>query len=584
MGEAAHTWSIMMEILQVDRAVAGPVPASVTTHASQIVSALLGCTATARVAPGIDAAGAVFGAGAASDESTSLMSRDSSAIEHAHAILPLSGTALSATEHALHVMLDVARPWSDTDRNALTAIAAAIGARLTTEEELERCRAERDALQEHAMQDALTGLPNRALFLDRLAHAVERGRRHRDFRFAVLLLDLDRFKGVNDSLGVQVGDELLVVMAKRLATCVRGEDSIARLSGDEFAILLESLANDSDAGRVADRMLLAVAAPVATSDGEIFATASIGIALSSSGLDAGAGAHARLLQRAGVANSRAKAAGRGRYEMYDREMQARAVARLRMETDLRTAVDREEFELYYQPLIDLDTGRITELEALLRWNHPERGIVAPLDFIPLAEETGLITRIGSWVLDRACRQMREWQDRFPRTVPLSLSVNLSVKQFAQPEFVAHVSSIVGRSGLDPHHLKLEITESIAIDDPERTRGMLQELRTLGVRMYLDDFGTGYSSLGHLHRLSLDAIKIDRSFVMHMDDPMHLQLVRTVRDLARNIGVTVIAEGVETSAQLAVLRDIGCESAQGYLFSRPLPVADIERLLREDPSW
>jgi len=574
----------MMETVQDERAPSGASTDSAVVHAGRLITAMVGRPASVSVSRGIDAAGAVFGAGACEGEPRSPAPRDVATIEHAHAILPLAGSALSAAEPALHVMLDVARPWSDIERATLLAIGASLGGQLAVRQTLAECEAERDALHEHAMRDALTGLPNRALFLDRLAHAVERGRRHRGFRFAVLLLDLDRFKGINDSLGVQVGDELLLTIARRLATCVRGEDSIARLSGDEFAILLESLASDSDAGRVADRMLQAVAAPVATSDGEIFATASIGIVLSSSGLDAGPDAHARLLQRAGVANTRAKVAGRGRYEMYDRAMQARAVTRLRMETDLRTAVERHEFELHYQPMISLDTGRITELEALLRWRHPERGIVAPLDFIPLAEETGLITRIGSWVLEKACRQMHDWHARHPRTVPLALSVNLSVKQFAQPAFVEHVSAIVRASGLDPHHLKLEITESVAIDDPERTRGMLEELRALGVRMYLDDFGTGYSSLGHLHRLSLDAIKIDRSFVMQMDDPMHLQLVRTVRDLARNIGVTVIAEGVETTAQLAVLREIGCESAQGYLFSRPVPAADVELLLQQDPTW
>jgi diguanylate cyclase (GGDEF)-like protein len=459
-----------------------------------------------------------------------------------------------------------------------------LGSEISAQRELVECRAVTEELRRHAMRDALTGLPNRALFLDRLGHAVERGRRHKEFRFALLLLDLDRFKAVNDSLGVHVGDELLTAVARRLETCIRGEDSIARLSGDEFAILLESLADDSDAGRVAERMLRALGAPVETREGQIFVTASIGIVLSSSGLDAGEDTHARLLQRAGVAVSRAKTAGRGRYEMFDRAMQSRAVARLRMETDLRCAIDRHELELYYQPVISLDTGRVTEFEALVRWHHPERGIIAPLDFIPLAEETGLITRIGTWVLATACSQMHEWQQRHPRAEPLSLSVNLSVKQFAQPDFVQHVADTVRTSGLDPHCLKLEITESIAIDDPARTRGMLEELRSLGVRMYLDDFGTGYSSLGHLHQLSLDAIKIDRSFVMRMDDPMHLQLVRTVRDLARNIGVTIIAEGVETAAQLGVLRELGCESAQGYLFSRPVPVDQVELLLERDPRW
>jgi diguanylate cyclase (GGDEF)-like protein len=450
---------------------------------------------------------------------------------------------------------------------------------------LAECQAAQEALRHDATHDRLTGLPNRVLFLDRLAHAVERGRRHKEFRFAVLSLDLDRFKTVNDSLGVRVGDEVIVDHARRLEQCIRGEDMVARLSGDEFAILLESLADDADAGRVAERVLRSLSQPVDTREGTVFSTASIGIVLSSSGLEPGEDANVRLLQQAGVAMSRAKAKGRGRYEMFDRAMQARAVARLRTETDLRTAVERGEFELYYQPLVALESGRVTELEALLRWRHPTRGVVPPLDFIPLAEETGLIVPIGSWVLADACRQVRDWQERFPREEPLTLSVNLSVKQIAQPDFVAHMVGIVRASGLDPRCLKLEITESIAIEDPERTRGMLDELRGLGVRMYLDDFGTGYSSLGQLHRLSLDAIKIDRSFVMRMTEgPMHWQLVHTVRNLARNIGVTVIAEGVETAEQLAELRGLGCESAQGYLFSRPVPAGEMEQLLERDPRW
>jgi len=540
-------------------------------RAKALVEALLGGAAEVRLVPGAASHTAASAAGATADALT-------------YPLLPLGAQSPGEGGLAMHIVPEAPGPWTDALRVAIREVAFGLAAELAAQREIAALREDAEALREHAMRDVLTALPNRALFLDRLAHAVERARRHHSFRFAVLLIDLDRFKGVNDSLGVQAGDEVLVATARRLRTCIRDEDSIARLSGDEYAVLLESLSDDSDAGRVAERMLRELAIPVPTAEGLVFPSASVGIALSSSGLDATPDAHARMLQRAGVAMSRAKTAGRGRYEMFDRAMQARAVARLRMETDLRGAVERQEFELYYQPLVSLSSGRIMELEALLRWRHPTRGLVAPLDFIPLAEETGLITRIGAWVLTEACRQMREWQQRYPRPVPLALSVNLSVKQFAQREFVRHVSEIVQASGLDPHCLKLEITESVAIDDPERTRGMLEELRALGVRMYLDDFGTGYSSLGHLHQLSLDAIKIDRSFVMHMQEPMHLQLVHTVRDLARNIGVTVIAEGVETAAQLDVLRRIGCESAQGYLFSRPVPVAEVAELLERDPRW
>jgi diguanylate cyclase (GGDEF)-like protein len=451
--------------------------------------------------------------------------------------------------------------------------------------ELARREVAEEELRQSALRDRLTGLPSRALFVERLAHAVERARRRAGFRFAVLSVDLDRFKVVNDSLGHDIGDSVLITVARRLQSCVRGEDIVARLSGDEFAILLESISDDSDGPRVAERIRGSLAAPIPTAEGEVFVSASMGIVLGSRDADNPSG----LLQRAGMATTRAKAAGRDRYEMFDRAMHARALVRLRTETELRRAVERDQFELYYQPLVTLATGRITELEALVRWQHPERGIVPPLEFIPLAEETGLIVPIGGWVLAEGCRQMRAWQERFPRRgqaeAPLALSVNISLRQFLERGFVQHVADTIRASGLAPQSLQLEITESFALDDPELTRRLLDELRALGVRIYLDDFGTGYSSLGHVHHLPLDAIKIDRAFVTRMGrESRHLQIVHTVRALARNIGVIAVAEGVETEAQLRALRELGCETAQGYLFSRPLPAREIERLLAEDPRW
>ena len=507
------------------------------------------------------------------------------AAARAYAMLPLVAGRQPEPEGsagaALLVLSGRPREWTGPEQLALRDVAASLTAEVDARRELAELHLKVEEMRQHALRDTLTQLPTRALFLEHLTLAVERARRHKDFRFAVLSLDLDRFQVVNDSLGHEAGDQVLVAVAHRLLSCVRGEDTVARVSADEFAILLESIADDSDGGRVAERIQRSLSAPVLTTEGEVYATASIGIVLSSSGLDA----PPQLLQQAGIALARAKTAGRFRYEMFDRAMQTRARTRLRMETDLRHAIERNEFEVFYQPLITLESGRITELEALLRWRHPERGIVPPLDFIPLAEETGLIVPIGSWVLAESCRQMRHWQLRFPRESPLALSVNLSVKQFTQPHFVRHVADTLRASGLDPSCLKLEITESFAIEDADLTRSMLEELRGLGTRIYLDDFGTGYSSLGYLHRLPLDAIKIDRSFVMRMEaGPTHLQLVDTVRALAHNIGVAAVAEGVETESQLRTLRSLGCESAQGFLFSKPLPPADVERLLERDPRW
>jgi diguanylate cyclase (GGDEF)-like protein len=484
----------------------------------------------------------------------------------------------------LRVLGPVSREWTPTEIASLESVVAFLATDLDLRCDLSASRSCTEELRLHSVRDALTGLPNRVLFLDRLDHAVERSKRHKEFRFAVLSLDIDRFVAVNDSLGQAIGDEVLIAVARRLETCVRGEDTIGRLGRDEFVVLLESISDDSDGSRVAERMRRSLVEPIQTSEGEVFVSASIGIVLGGSATEDGA----RLVQQASIATSRARAAGGNRYEMYDLAMHSKALQRLRTEMDLRHAVERGEFQLYYQPLISLATGRITELEALLRWHHPERGLVPPLDFIPLAEETGLILPIGSWVLKEACRQMREWQREFPNkpgTDPLALSVNLSVKQFAQRGFVQHVADIIKSSGLDPRSLKLEITESFVIDDALGTRGMLEELRRLGVKIYLDDFGTGYSSLAYLHTLPLDAIKIDRSFVTGMETGRtQLQLVQTVRALAHNIGVVAVAEGVETEGQLKTLRTLGCESAQGYLFSKPVGATEIAELLRRDPRW
>ena len=574
-------------------------------HAATLIGLAVGCRGIALAAgepldPSLGGDAVYVAVAPGIDQSTAVFEDDTPECPKAAAKLPTGTRACAIVPlprrnvEGMHWAIDgdieiralsaVKRTWSDEEREAICAVVAFLADDLDVRHDLSLSQRTAEELRLHSLRDTLTGLPNRALFLDRLDHAVERAKRHKEFRFAVLSLDIDRFNAVNDTLGQAIGDEVLVAVARRLETCVRGEDTIGRLSGDEFVVLLESISNDSDGSRVAERMRRSLVEPIQTSEGEVFVSASIGIVLNSAGTEDAA----RLVQQASIATSRAKAAGRDRYEMYDRAMHSKALRRLRTEMDLRHAVERGEFQLYYQPLISLSTGRITELEALLRWHHPERGLVPPLDFIPLAEETGLIVPIGSWVLKEACRQMREWQREFPHTVgtdPLALSVNLSVKQFAQRGFVQHVAETIRTSGLDPRSLKLEITESFVIDDPTGTRGMLEELRALGVKIYLDDFGTGYSSLAYLHTLPLDAIKIDRSFVTGMEaGPTQLQLVQTVRALAHNIGVVAVAEGVETEGQLKTLRAIGCESAQGYLFSRPVTAAEITVLLHTDPRW
>jgi diguanylate cyclase (GGDEF)-like protein len=405
--------------------------------------------------------------------------------------------------------------------------------------------------------------------------------RYAKFQFGVLYLGLDRLKMVNESLGHDAGDELLVTVARRLETCVRGEDTAARLGGDEFGILLEDVADESNVLRVVERIQLALTAPVSLGAFEVFTSASIGVAISSATAE-----HPEYMLRcADTAMARAKRAGPGRYEMFDEAMHARAVDRLRVETDLRRAVDRNEFVLHYQPVMSPETGGIVGVEALVRWDHPERGRIAPGEFIPLAEETGLIVPISTWVIRQACAQLRVWQERHPRPTPLFCTVNVSVRHFSQPDLVDQVTAIVGETGIDPSTLKLEITESVIVDNDDLAREVLVQLRALGVQVYLDDFGTGYSSLGYLHRLPLDAIKIDRSFVGQMEaDDRSYQLVRTVRLLAQNVGLSVVAEGVETSEQLRAIRGLGCEFAQGFLFSKPVSVDEVDALLTKDPHW
>jgi diguanylate cyclase (GGDEF)-like protein len=428
-----------------------------------------------------------------------------------------------------------------------------------------------------AFHDSLTGLPNRAMFTELLKAEIESSNRRNDHMFAVLFLDLDRFKNINDSLGHTHGDLLLVAFAERLERTLRPIDTLARFGGDEFAILLSGMTDATDAVRVAQRIQDELSQPFVLDKNSAFATASIGIALSSSGYDR----PDDILRDADIAMYRAKENGKARYELFDHGMHARAVSRLQLESDLRQAIEQKEFCVYYQPIISLQTGRLAGFEALVRWNHPRRGLVAPADFIPVAEETGLIVPIGQWVLNEACAQVRQWQIDSPSHRSLSLSVNLSARQVAQPDLLQRIKDALETSKLNPHCLKLEITESVVMENAEAAAQMFKQLRSLGVQLSIDDFGTGYSSLSYLHRFPLNYLKIDRSFVMRLTTDNDNAIVRTISTLARNLGMEVIAEGIETEEQYQQLKMLGCEYGQGYLFSHPVNKEGVLYLLAQD---
>jgi predicted signal transduction protein with EAL and GGDEF domain len=456
------------------------------------------------------------------------------------------------------------------------------------------------SLAHNAFHDSLTNLPNRALFLDRLERTVARAKRHKDYKFAVLFIDIDRFKIVNDSLGHHAGDELLIQLSKRILHSLRLEDvisrpanpyslvsewttkddTLARLGGDEFTVLLDDLRSPTDSIRVASRIQQSFAEPFVIAGREVFTTASIGIAGS---LQSYACA-ADVLRDADIAMYRAKALGKARCEVFDQATHDQAVGRLKLETDLWRALEREEFRVYYQPIVSLASGNIAGFEALVRWDRPGAGIVAPAEFIGVAEEMGLIVGIGNWVMKKACEQARRWHLANPGERILTMSVNVSGRQFKQRDIVEQVEKILRETQVDPTAIKLEITESVAMDDAERTIRVINGLKNLGVGLGIDDFGTGYSSLSYLRRFPMDTLKIDRSFVQNLaSNQENLEIVRTIISLALNLGMEVVAEGVETSDEIGQLRALGCDFGQGFFFSKPVDGEQADDLLQKSSS-
>ncbi len=440
----------------------------------------------------------------------------------------------------------------------------------------ERKRAEQQ-LAHTALHDPLTDLPNRLLFMDRLRHVIEHARRHKGYMYAVLFLDLDRFKVVNDSLGHNIGDQLLIESARRLTACLRSEDTVARFGGDEFVILLEDIQDASDAIQIAERIQNDLALPYDLGNHKVVIFVSTGIVLGEAGYEQ----PDDVLRDADIAMYRAKGQGLGRYKIFDSAMLDRVMSRMELENNLQKALEHQEFIVHYQPILDVRTNRIAGFEALVRWQHPIKGLIPPAEFIPTAEETGLIVPIGYWVLDEACRQIGIWQAQFPADPPLTINVNLSTRQYTQPDLIPRITDVLQKNKLDAGSLKLELTESLVIEDSESTSLTLSKLRGLGIQVQIDDFGTGYSSLSYLHTLPIDTLKVDRSFISRLGTNTNSsEIVRTILTLAHNLGMKVIAEGVETDEQLSRLKAMDCEYIQGFLFAKPVDNQEAGALLEK----
>jgi diguanylate cyclase (GGDEF)-like protein/PAS domain S-box-containing protein len=449
-------------------------------------------------------------------------------------------------------------------------ISYAVGRDITERKQTE------EILEYNALYDMLTNLPNRTQFMNHLQKAIDDFNEKSGKPFAVLFLDLDRFKIINDGLGHLIGDKLLVAIAERIKASLRPGDIVARLGGDEFTLLIHNVLQESDAVNVAERIQRQLSKPFKLDNYEVFSSASIGIIIS----DESKRNPEDFLRDADAAMYRAKESGKARYEIFDHEMYVRNMNLLKVETDLRRAIERKEFKVFYQPIVCLKTGKIAELEALIRWEHPEHGLVLPNEFIEVAEETGLIIAIGELVLEESCRQVRVWQEKYQNLKNLAISVNLSAKQLMHPSLSAQVKEILAKTNLDPKSLKLEVTESTVMENSDTALQVLKELNRIGVEFSTDDFGTGYSSLSYLHQFSFKRIKIDRSFVGKMDNDVKSEaIVRTILMLGENLGIEVVAEGIENLPQFQQLRSLNCKLGQGYLFSKPANFEFIEKLLK-----
>jgi len=498
----------------------------------------------------------------------------------AYMIAPLPRAATGRPAGVFCVFAGSPRQWSAEEIALLGEHAAATAPALALRRRPDNQERDPGRVRREWLQDPLTGLPNRVLFMERLAQAIARNRREAA-PFAVILLDLDHFRTINESLGHAAGDSLLVSVGQRLVDCSRAGDTVARLGADEFALLIHRVTHAADAARLAERIQAALASPIDVQGYEVFTSASFGIALEAGS----AGEPEHLLRSADLALGSAKRAGRSRFVVFDRVMHSEALARLQLETELRRAAEREAFVLHYQPIISLATGHIVSVEALVRWDHEERGLVSPAAFIAAAEATGVIIPVGRWVLNQACRQLHAWHIAFPQWASLSVAVNVSVRQLLRPDFADTVSRALREAGLAPELLTIELTESVVIERPEVVMATLTAVRQLGVKVNLDDFGTGYSSLAVLDRFPLDGVKIDRAFVQTLGrESRAVQFVQAMVTLAQSLHLETVGEGVDSDEQLRQLRAIGCTYGQGFLFAKPMEVDALEQILRDDPGW